>query len=90
MPTLIAADTTLHGTRRDLPHLDHPVERIDDRDRSASDCCGSCTAISDEDVAVELHCELAELEIIEHGADTPPDQSLDLLRATSQAATARG
>src|SRR5438552_8825674 len=65
----------------------HPVERIDDGDRSPRDRGGASASVGDKYITIELDCELAKPEIIEHSAHAAPDQSLDFLGSASQLCT---
>src|SRR6266508_86593 len=70
--------------RGDLPHLDHPVERIDYRHRSSCYRRSPCAAVGDEHVAIELHGKLAEPEVVQHSAYAPTDQPLAFLSASAE------
>jgi len=84
-----AAHTSLHGRRRQ-PGPARPTssnastaatQRAGDRGRPRS-------AVGHEHVAIQSDRELAEPEVVEHGANAPPDEPLNLLRPPARAASA--
>src|SRR6266550_1701749 len=76
--------TALDRRCGELPCLHHPVERIYDCNRCTGDRGGASSTVGNQDVAIELHRELTELEIVEHGTDAPPDQTLNFLSASAK------
>ena len=84
-------DATLDRRCRDLLLAHEPVEGIHDGDARAGDRRGARAAVGLQHVAVHLDREFAELEVVEHRAKTPSNESLNLLRAAADLrALARG
>jgi hypothetical protein len=78
------SNTSLDWRMSELARLHHPVERVDDRHRRAGDRGSARSSVCDQYIAIELDRELAELEIVEHRADTASDQPLNLLSASTE------
>ena len=83
-PTLTADDAPLHRRRREIRSRRHePVERIHGGDARAGDRRRARSAVGHEHVAIELDGVFAEAKIVEHRANAPPDEPLNLLRPTA-------
>src|SRR2546423_1970169 len=77
-------DAALHRRLGKLAVAYHPIERVDNRYACSGDCRGTSSAISDEDVAIELDGKLAEFEIVQHRPNAASDEPLDLLGPSAQ------
>src|SRR6185312_1894461 len=56
----------------------HPVEAVGERDPRARDGCGARTAVGLDHVAIERDLPFAERRQVNHRAQAPADQPLDL------------
>ena len=57
------------------------------RDTRTGDCGGACPPVCLQHVTIDLDRELAEPEVVEHGAYAAPNQTLDFLGAPSDLLT---
>src|SRR5439155_17067049 len=84
-------DPDAHRRHAALEEVGHPelVERPRQRDIRAGDGCRSRATVGLDDVAVKRDGPLAKPREVDHGAQRAPDEPLDLVRATADAALAR-
>src|SRR5204863_9647438 len=68
------------------PELDETRTGHSQRDETAGDRGATRAAVGLEDVAVDVNGPLAQRREINHPSQRPPDQALDLDRATVRAA----
>src|SRR5687767_8739422 len=78
------SDTSLNRSRSNLPRFHHPVERLLDRYGGAGYRGRACSAVGDQNVAVDLDREFAELEIVQHGTHAAADQTLNFLSSPAE------